>query len=125
VAFSYAVEPFLSSYLSHAKSPSAWPAPPVREPRNAPNPLLVYFAWSNSLYDNEFIAAVEESVNRLATVAKEEGLLSDHPTALYGNYVDNKTPLVDIYGENLPKLQALKATIDPTNIMGLTGGFRF
>jgi len=68
---------------------------------------------------------MEESVNRLATVAKAEGLLSDHPTALYGNYVDANTPLIDIYGDNLPKLRALKAKIDPKNVMGLAGGFKF
>jgi len=125
VALSYVVEPFLPSHLSHANSPSAWPAPSARKPGNAPNPLLVYFTWNNTLYDNEFVAAVEESTNRLAAVAKAEGSLSDHPTALYGNYVDANTPLVDIYGDNLPKLRALKAKIDPKNIMGLAGGFKF
>jgi len=72
-----------------------------------------------------FVAAVEESVNRLSAVAKAEGLLSDRPMALYGNYVDANTPLVDIYGGNLPKLRALKAKIDPDDVMGLTGGFKF
>ena len=72
-----------------------------------------------------FAAAVEESANRLSVVAKAEGLLLDHPKALYGNYVDANTPLVDIYGDNLPKLRALKAKIDPNNVMGLAGGFRF
>ena len=125
LAFSYVAEPFLQSYLSHANSPSAWPDPAARQPGKAPNPLLVYFAWNNTLYDNEFIAAIEKSVNNLAAVAKAEGLLTDHPTALYGNYVDANTPLVDIYGDNLPKLRALKAEIDPKNIMGLAGGFKF
>ena len=72
-----------------------------------------------------FIAAVEESANRLSAVAQAEGLLSNDPLALYGNYVDANTPLVDIYGENLPSLQELKAKVDPNNVMGLTGGFRF
>jgi len=45
--------------------------------------------------------------------------------ALYGNYVDANTPLVDIYGDNLPRLRALKAKIDPHNVMGLAGGFKF
>ena len=72
-----------------------------------------------------FVAAVEQSVNRLSVVAKAEGLLLNDPPALYGNYVNAKTPLVKIYGDNLPKLQALKAKIDPHNVMGLAGGFKF
>ena len=121
----YVTEPFLQSYLSHANSPSAWPDPSARQPGKAPNPLLVYFTWNSTLYDDVFVAAVEESANRLAAVAKAEGLLLSHPQALYGNYVDANTPLVDIYGDNLPKLRALKAKIDPNNVMGLAGGFKF
>lgn len=67
---------------------------------------------------------MEESASRLSAIAQTEGLLAD-PSALYGNYVDANTPLVEIYGENLPKLQSLKAEIDPNNIMGLAGGFKF
>ena len=125
LAFIYFAEPFLQNYLSHADSPSAWPDPSARQPGKAPNPLLVYFTWNSTLYDDVFVAAVEESANRLAAVAKAEGLLLNHPQALYGNYVDANTPLVDIYGDNLPKLRALKAKIDPNNVMGLAGGFKF
>ena len=67
---------------------------------------------------------MEESASRLSAVAEAEGLLT-HPLALYGNNVDFKTNLVDIYGDNLPALQALKAKIDPKNVMGLAGGFKF
>ena len=123
--FGYTVEPFLQSYLTHANSPSAFPPLAARQPGKAPNPIPVFFAWEDPSYDDEFVAAVEESVNRLAVVAKAEGLLIDDPLALYGNYVNAKTPLVDIYGDNLPKLRALKAKIDPKDVMGLAGGFRF
>jgi len=68
---------------------------------------------------------MEESANRLSAVAKAEGILSDDPLALYGNYMGAETPLVDIYGDNLPSLQALKAQIDPNNVMDLAGGFKF
>ena len=123
--FSYFVEPFLQSYLSHANSPSAFPPSSARQPGKAPNLLLASFDWENAVYDDEFVAAAQESVKRLAVVAKAEGLLLTDPPALYGNYVDAETPLVDIYGENLPILQALQAEVDPNNVMGLAGGFKF
>jgi len=122
---SYVTQPFLQSYLSHANSPSAFPSPAARQLGRAPNPLLVWCGWEDPLYDDEFLAALEESVNRLSVVAKAEGLLIDDPSALYGNYVSGKTPLEDIYGENLPRLQELQAKIDPNDVMGLSGGFRF
>ena len=103
-AFTYTVEPFLQSYLSHANSPSAWPPSVARQPGKAPSPLLVSFSWVDPLYDDEFVAAAAESVTRLSAVVKAEGLLIDNPSALYGNYVDAETPLADIYGDNLPKL---------------------
>ena len=121
----YTAELWLQSYLSHANSPSAFPPPSARQPGKAPNPLLASFGWEDVIYDNEFVAAAEESVKRLSVVAKAEGLLLTDPPALYGNYVDANTPLVDIYGENLPILQALQAKIDPNNVMGLAGGFKF
>lgn len=68
---------------------------------------------------------MEESANRLSAIAQAEGLLSDDPIALYGNYVEANTPLADIYGDNLPSLQALRAKIDPKDVMGLAGGFKF
>jgi len=123
--FNYVVEPFLPSYLSHANSPSAFPSPAARQPGKAPNPLIVWFGWENSLYDDEFVTAVEESVNHLAAVARAEGLLIDDPPVLYGGGVNAETPLVDIYGENLPRLRALQDMIDPDNVMGLSGGFKF
>jgi hypothetical protein len=125
VVFTYVAESFLQSYLSHANSPSAFPPPSARQPGKAPNLLLAGFAWENATYDDEFVASNRETVNRLAVVAKAEGLLLTDPPALYGNYVDAETPLVDIYGDNLPILQALQAKIDPKNVMGLAGGFKF
>jgi hypothetical protein len=116
---------WLQSYLSHANSPSAFPPPSARQPGKAPNPLLVVFGWENATYDHEFVASAKESVKRLSVVAEAEGSLLTDPPALCGNYVDGNTPLVDIYGENLPILQALQAKIDPDNIMGLAGGFKF
>ena len=96
-----------------------------RQPGKAPSPIYVFLGWGNPLYDDEFVATVDEFVNRLVVVAKAEGSLLDHPPALYGNYVNATTPLVGIYGDNLPRLRALKAKVDPNNAVDLTGGFRF
>ena len=125
VLFSYLAEPFLQSYLSHSSSPSAFPPPSARQPGKAPNILLAWFAWEDATYDDEFAASNRESIDRLAVVAKAEGLLLTDPPALYGNNAAAETPLVDIYGENLPILQALQAKVDPNNVMGLAGGFKF
>ena len=76
-------------------------------------------------HDDEFIAAVSESANRLTAIADAEGSLYENPPTLYGNYANSETPLAYIYGENLPRLRALKAKIDPDDVMGLTGGFKF
>jgi len=75
----YVIEPFLQSHLSHVNSPSAFPSPAARQPGKAPNPLLVWFGWENPIHDDEFVAAVEESVERLVAVARAEGLLIDDP----------------------------------------------
>ena len=44
--------------------------------------------------------------------------------ALYPNYVIFDTPLVNLYGANLPSLQAMKAVVDPEDVVGFTGGFK-
>jgi len=120
----YVVEPFLQNYLSHANSPSAFPDPAAREPGNAPAPIHIVFSWNNPIHGGSFVAAAESTARHLSDIAQAEGLLTQ-PLALYGNDVGFNTPLVDIYGGNLPALQALKAKIDPKNIMDLAGGFKF
>jgi hypothetical protein len=44
---------------------------------------------------------------------------------LYPNYALADTPLEAMYGENLGALRAIKAVVDPGNVMGLTGGWKF
>jgi hypothetical protein len=59
---------------------------------------------------------------RQLTIAEGQDIAD---AASYSNYAIFDTPLSRIYGENVPRLQAIKAAADPTNVMGLAGGFKF
>ena len=43
----------------------------------------------------------------------------------YPNYALFDTPLEEMYGGNVPCLKSLKERVDPENIMGQAGGFKF
>ncbi|GLB42526.1 putative oxygen-dependent FAD-linked oxidoreductase family protein [Lyophyllum shimeji] len=120
VFISYDVEPFLPSLFSHgAASSSAYP--PARG--TGLLPLNIYYAWSLELSDDKFHEAARQSAARIKDLAIAEGQdIVD--AAVYPNYAIYDTPLVGLYGGNVPALQALKARVDPQNVMNLAGGFR-
>ena len=69
-----------------------------------------------------FYSAVKQSTKQVHDVAISGGQnvgAKDPGNAAYD------TALEDIYGVNVPRLKALKQRVDPTNVMGLTGGFKF
>lgn len=118
--FSYDVESFTPDLFSHSSTPSAYPPDRSR----ALLPLNLYFAWRKNTSDSFFHDAIEQSAQRILNAAIAEGQnISD--AALYGNYALDGTPLERIYGANLPKLQTIKATYDPNNVMNLAGGWKF
>ena len=45
--------------------------------------------------------------------------------AIYPNYALFDTPLEEMYGENVARLRKIRAEIDPEDVMGLAGGFKF
>ena len=45
--------------------------------------------------------------------------------AVYVNYALYDTPLEDMYGGNVGRLREIRAAIDPDDVMGLTGGWKF
>ncbi|KAJ7762660.1 FAD-binding domain-containing protein [Mycena metata] len=112
------IEVFLPSIYSHG-IPSAFP--PLRNAAYQPN--LFYFSWNSSSSDAVFHAALKESADHLTNVAINLGQpVGD--AALYPNYALYDTPLERLYGKNLPRLRAIKARVDPHNVMGLAGGFK-
>ncbi|KAG6333932.1 hypothetical protein ID866_5154 [Astraeus odoratus] len=120
VFISYDVEPFLSSIFTHNTSSSAYPG--SRE--LAVYPLNLYFGWWTSAADEKMQNAIRTTASTLYNKAIQLGQnISGAP--LYNNYAIFDTPLESMYGENLQALQQIKNIVDPTNVMGLAGGFKF
>lgn len=88
-------------------------------------PFNIYFAWLDPLFDTDFQNAARASAATVSNAAIAEGQSSLVGAPVYPNYAIYDTPLSQMYGSNLATLQSLKAAIDPTNVMGLAGGFRF
>lgn len=87
-------------------------------------PLNIYFAWTLDLFENDIFNAIKRSAIRIRDAAIADGQnITDAP--LYPNYAIFDTPLDKMYGDNVDRLKALKQRIDPANVMGLAGGFKF
>jgi hypothetical protein len=69
-------------------------------------------------------SAIRESADSLRAAAQKDGQDVEH-AVVYPNYALFDTPLQDMYGQNVPTLQALRQAIDPEDVMGLAGGFKF
>ncbi|THH03102.1 hypothetical protein EW145_g6525 [Phellinidium pouzarii] len=115
---SYDVEPFLPSIFEHG-SDSAYP--PSRT--QGLLPLNLYFAWFLPAADDYFLGAIKQSAATVQAAAIAEGQDIAN-AALYGNYAVVGTSIDMIYGDNVARLEAIKAQYDPNDIMGLTGGWK-
>ncbi|KAJ3746735.1 FAD-binding domain-containing protein [Lentinula detonsa] len=117
---SYDIEPFLSTIFTHGQFESAYP--PSRSTRYLP--LNLYYAWELEVADDAFHSAIKQSANQITAVALAEGQAGVDSAPLYPNYAIYDTPLERLYGDNVAKMQSVKAIVDPNNVMGLTGGFK-
>ncbi|QRV84351.1 FAD-binding domain protein [Ceratobasidium sp. AG-Ba] len=118
---SYDVEPFLPSMTSRSKG-GAYPHEDYLIPLN------LYYAWQGSANDAACIDALAASAQLIYNQAVAEGQdIAGSKQIKYGNYAPAAATqdLESIYGANLPRLKEIKAKYDPTNIMGLAGGFKF
>lgn len=113
------VEPFTPDAFSQASGQEAYP----HDQDHACFPSLIGVNWISPLSDAYWQKAAEDMVKRLTATAIKLGQdLSNCP--YYPNYSLFNTPLEKLYLDNVPALKALKAQIDPLNIMGLAGGFK-
>ncbi|VDB84958.1 unnamed protein product [Peniophora sp. CBMAI 1063] len=114
------VEPFDTSYLSYNDAPASWPDSRTR----GLQPTDVYFSWKDGSLEEFFLDAMRQTVVDIRNKADELG--QDVGDAVeYPNYALSSTPSVKVYGEdNLKRLQAVQAVIDPKKVFAQTGGFK-
>ena len=73
--------------------------------------------------DDVVFDTIKESANCIRNAAIKEGqTIANAP--LYPNYAIFDTPLENMYGRNVDRLKALKRAVDPSNVMGLAGGWK-
>ncbi|KAJ3507060.1 hypothetical protein NLJ89_g6521 [Agrocybe chaxingu] len=121
IVAAYAVTPFHSSIYSHNTQTTAFPPDRV----TPYIPFNMYYSWLNATYDNDFYDTARASAQTITNAAIAEGQSISPNAAVYPNNAMFGTPLERIYGDNLPTLRALKRRVDPLNVMGLAGGFKF
>jgi hypothetical protein len=119
VSLTSTFEPFDEGVFSHG-SGSAYP--PDRSHAIFPSQLTV--EWSDASLDETMAFALRQISNTVQAAALADGQNVSH-AAKYANYALFGTPLEDIYGENVDRLREIRAAIDPEDVMGLAGGWKF
>jgi hypothetical protein len=87
-------------------------------------PINVFYSWTNETFDDDYYNAVKATLQVISNAALAEGQNLQN-MLVYPNYAIFDTPLSTMYGSNLPSLRALKSSVDPTNVTGLAGGWKF
>lgn len=86
---------------------------------------MLDYNWNSEEFDSDWHNAAVASSAHIRNVAVAQGQKDVLRSPVYPNYALAGTPLKDMFGDNLPALRALKARVDPDNVMGLTGGWKF
>ena len=113
------LEPFHSSLLSHG-TPSAYP--PDRS--HLIFPSVIDYRWTDASLESTMARMLRQHTNMARAAVLADGQNASH-AAIYVNYAPPDTPLEEIYGANVPRLRKIKSEIDPDDVMGLAGGFKF
>jgi hypothetical protein len=113
------LEPFDKGLFSHG-SGSAYPFDRSR----AVFPSSVSVQFSNASLDDTMAFALRNISDTIHSAALADGQDVTH-AAKYPNYALFGTPLEDMYAGNVERLHKIRAAIDPEDVMGLTGGWKF
>ena len=118
IALVLGVEPFVGAF--DFETPSAHPHSPNRHVTPA-NPLITFANLADAEYFHDILWKLSNTIQAFA-VSQGQSRWDDihHP-----NLSLDDTPKELLFGSNIPRLQKIKQAVDPKNIMGLTGGFKF
>ena len=102
------------------ETPSAFPHPSSSQATH-----FVSFISFSELADAEYVHKASREMSRaIQGFAVEQGRSRwDDLRSL--NFALDGTPVELLFGENVPKLRRIKREVDPEDVMGLTGGFKF
>ena len=114
-----ALEPFDSGLFTHG-SGSAYP--PDRSHVILPSDVL--FEWFDPSLDEIMAPTLRLISGAIRAAALADGQNVSH-AAKYPNYALFDTPLENMYGENVERLHKIRVAIDPEDVMGLAGGWKF
>ena len=113
------LEPFAGTLFSHGTH-SAYP--PDRS--HVFFPSVITYVWSNASLDATMARKLRQNTEQARAAVLADGQELSH-AAVYVNYTLFDTPLKEMYGANVPRLREIRAEIDPEDVMGLAGGFKF
>lgn len=117
---SYDVDIYVPTLYDHVASPTAYPASRAK----GYSFIEVYYGWSDAQFDDVIFQAVNASAQHMIQALTDLGQdIADVP--VYPNNAPPNTTLERMYGVNVPRLQEIKKAVDPDNIMGLSGGWKF
>lgn len=80
--------------------------------------------WSDASLGDTMAFAVRNISDAIRSAALADGQEVSQ-AAKYPNYALFGTPLDHMYGGNVERLRKIRAAIDPDDVMGLTGGWKF
>ena len=87
-------------------------------------PSVFTLQWTNASLDETMASPLRQMSETIHVAALADGQNVSH-AAKYPNYALFGTPLKDMYGGNVKRLWEIKAAVDPDDVMGLAGGWKF
>jgi len=112
------VEPFVGAF--DFATPSAYPHSPNRQVTPA-NPFITFSNLADVEYFHDLLWKMSNAIQAFAVSQGQSRWGDIH----FPNLALDDTPKNLLFGSNIPRLKQIKHAVDPKNIMGLTGGFKF